>query len=351
MRDNNDATAIREIAHEWYVRLSEFDLSENEKAAFKAWLEQDPRHEDAYERAVAMASAARRLSRDHIDSNLLPEKRRRIGLFWPGRIAESGLARSLRIAPAALVLMALASIALPFLRTQTPPPVIGDVESELYKSDAGQHLEISLADGTSVALGPGTEISVAFSPDLRDVTLHRGSAYFDVKSDVSRPFKVTSNLVTATVLGTQFDIRHSQDLTRVGVAEGRVAVSHPLILDGDQTSLSTQHILSAGQQVAASPTVGLEAVFEIDPAMIGEWRKDRLVYNGARLAELVSDADRYTDKRVLIAEGSEHILDLKISGAFDGRDFESMLTTLEVVHPLSIDSSDPEIILLVADVS
>ena len=26
-------------------------------------------------------------------------------------------------------------------------------------------------------------------------------------------------------------------------------------------------------------------------------------------------------------------------------------TTLEVVHPLSVDSSDPEIILLVADVS
>jgi len=351
MREKNDAAAIREIAHAWHIRLSEFDLSENEKADFQAWLEQDPRHEDAYERAVAMASAIRRLSRDQIDPSLLPEKRRRVGLVWRGQRPVSGLARSLRVAPAALVLMALAFIALPFLRTQEPPPTISKVKSETYESSVGQHLEISLADGSSVALGPGSEISVVFSPDLRRVIVHRGSAYFDVESDVSRPFKVTSNLVTATVLGTQFDIRHSKDLTRIAVAEGRVSVSHPLILDGNQTSLSTQHILSAGQQVAASPKIGFESVLEISPDTIGEWRNDRLVYNGARLAELVSDADRYTDKRVLVAEGSEHILDLKISGAFNGRDFETMLATLEAVHPISVDSSDQNVILLVADAS
>ena len=74
---------------------------------------------------------------------------------------------------------------------------------------------------------------------------------------------------------------------------------------------------------------------------VGEWRSDRLVYETATLAELVADANRYTNARVEFSAGSEFVSAYKISGAFNGHDIDGMLTTLEAIHPVEIDRSEP----------
>ena len=139
-------------------------------------------------------------------------------------------------------------------------------------------------------------------------------------------------------------MRRSGAVTRVAVAEGRVEVAYPMLIGGKPTTLIARRRLEAGTQIAASDSEGLRPASAIDSARVGEWRRGRLVYEAASLVELVADANRYTQTRVEFAAGSEFVSAYKISGAFNSRDIDGMLTTLEAVHPIEIDRSEPDVV-------
>lgn len=348
--NKDDANAIRQAAYAWHLRLSERDAKAHVQIDFRNWLIEDPRHQDAFERAAVILNATGGLTRSDIDSELLPTFARRPGNletgFWPTLLRR----RLIFLIPTAVTLLiAISAIAIPNL-VSTPVSITPvNIETDNYTTQFAQHQTVSLSDGSTVQLGPASEIKVTMSSKARYVELLRGAAYFDVASDPSRPFSVNSQLLTATALGTQFDVRQTPLFTRVAVAEGAVQVAHPLIFNNQPTKLSVRETLRPGEQISAIPSIGMEVVTKIDIEAIAAWRSDRLIYQSASLSELLSDADRYTDKTVSIAAGSEHIADLKISGAFNGQDIERMLATLELIHPVRVDSSDPEAILLRAD--
>ena len=73
-------------------------------------------------------------------------------------------------------------------------------------------LILTLDDGTVVTLSPGSSLKypIDFKNKERDVYLH-GDAHFAVKKDVQNPFKVYTENMVATVLGTTFNIKSSTD--------------------------------------------------------------------------------------------------------------------------------------------
>ncbi|WP_236977150.1 FecR family protein [Membranihabitans maritimus] len=87
---------------------------------------------------------------------------------------------------------------------------------------------IFLKDGTYILLKEGSKIfhPLDFKDDVREVRLE-GEAWFDVKRDTLRPFKVTSKSIITTVLGTSFNIvAHPEDKkVKVAVTSGKVQVS------------------------------------------------------------------------------------------------------------------------------
>ncbi|PWG78241.1 FecR family protein [Pararcticibacter amylolyticus] len=102
---------------------------------------------------------------------------------------------------------------------------------------------IRLSDGTLLSLNAGSTIRIQddFSKERR-VTIIDGEVFFDVKTDPSRPFTVSSGKVTTNVLGTSFNVSAYQELSRltVEVLSGKVKV-----LPGDTQS----NILERGQQL------------------------------------------------------------------------------------------------------
>jgi ferric-dicitrate binding protein FerR (iron transport regulator) len=68
-------------------------------------------------------------------------------------------------------------------------------------------MQFTLTDGTVVSLGAGSELDyyTDFNKTERNVYL-RGDAGFHVKRDPQRPFKVFEDKLTATVLGTIFNV-------------------------------------------------------------------------------------------------------------------------------------------------
>ena len=91
----------------------------------------------------------------------------------------------------------------------------------------GRDCRVTLSDGTRVWLNGESELRFpfGFTSGRREVHL-RGEAFFEVAKDPQRPFVVTSDYYSATVLGTSFDARaYSSDDASVTLVEGSVRVS------------------------------------------------------------------------------------------------------------------------------
>ncbi|WZB75485.1 FecR domain-containing protein [Achromobacter insuavis] len=59
-----------------------------------------------------------------------------------------------------------------------------------YRTGIGERRRIVLADGSALELGSDTALSVHFDSRQRQLTLHRGQAYFQVAADAARRFSV-----------------------------------------------------------------------------------------------------------------------------------------------------------------
>src|SRR5690606_23678664 len=103
------------------------------------------------------------------------------------------------------------------------------VDLRFFFSSRRRHTRFSRdwsSDVCSSDLEPGATLSIPsnFPHISRDIYL-TGTAQFDVKKDLERPFTVFSNKLVTKVLGTRFTIRAPKDGENVvEVAEGKVSV-------------------------------------------------------------------------------------------------------------------------------
>ena len=93
------------------------------------------------------------------------------------------------------------------------PRVESDVAKEMMRVymryiPAGQRINLTLQDGTSVWLNSGSELEypALFAGATRQVKL-RGTALFDVTGNAERPFIVETYACRVEVLGTRFNVR------------------------------------------------------------------------------------------------------------------------------------------------
>ncbi|MEM1404803.1 MAG: FecR domain-containing protein [Pseudomonadota bacterium] len=332
-----------QAAHDWRLLLDSAEASERDRDQFQSWLAEDPSHEQVYNEAIRFWSALGTITTDALDQSFLqPTKRERWTAFT------DRLSGGLRVSTATInatgtfALLCIVSAVYLFGFDRPPHPEItsGPIVANV-STRVGQTESVMLSDGSLVTLGAASTIQTSISSDERVVRLIDGTAFFEVSSDPDRPFVVKADQLMATVLGTTFDVRIAGDVTSVAVAEGSVEVTHPLIVADQATSVVSRHLLSMGQQVMTDARTGLQEIESIDLSDIGAWRRNRLIYNGSSLEELVADANRYSDKPIEIAVNANGIEYLRIRGAFDAEDVDGMLSILEEIHPVSIDRNDP----------
>nr|WP_199081828.1 FecR family protein [Pedobacter sp. ASV19] len=101
----------------------------------------------------------------------------------------------------------------------------------VFNTANSQHKKITLEDGTQIWLNSATKLSVAANftnSNFRKVYLEHGEAFFQVKKDRRRPFKVITQNFTTTVLGTSFNIKSYAELNtyNVAVTSGKVKVDY-----------------------------------------------------------------------------------------------------------------------------
>lgn len=165
----------------------------------------------------------------------------------------------------------------------------------------GDRMELTLPDGTELALDSGTTMEVNLLPQRREVHLTSGQAMFHVARDSARPFVVTAGTTRVTVLGTRFSVRRGNagataDTVEVAVEQGHVSVTSTTPGDLQETHLYE------GQAVQASASGILGAVTTIDPASIAPWRRGLLHFTSTPLASALQEFERYGPSHLVVRD-------------------------------------------------
>lgn len=161
-----------------------------------------------------------------------------------------------------------------------------------HVTSRGELRVVRLADGSTIELAPQTAIEVDGRSDRRRVRLVTGQAFFQVKSDIARPFLVESAGLRATALGTEFDVRLTEEVVGVSVKQG--------IVRAEFASPASVRVLEAGDWTSVSRT-GRVAIGRDAPADIAAWREGRLVARDRPLSQVVDELRPYFNGMIVIA--------------------------------------------------
>ncbi|MFA7601444.1 MAG: FecR domain-containing protein [Novosphingobium sp.] len=324
-----DKEQIRNEAAAWIVREVDGDCSASDVAALQSWLGADPENHRIYLEmkeiwallgdTPGFGPASCEATNDNTqasgdDRPALP--------FWR---------RSYRPIIAAGVAASVAA----FLFTPATPP-----KPLHFSTDIAQIKEIRLDDGSTVTLGPMTSVDVVLAGSERRTLLGRGEAYFTIAKDASRPFIVQTSTSSVRVVGTQFNVRDNARVTQIGVVDGTVEIR-----SGDGSPKSQRLSTLRGGQIAevrrngeGRPIVHLRAQTGDALGLSGSWRDGWLVYNDARLADIVDDVNRYYRPGVTVSTPA--LGERKFTASFRSKDAWKFLRVLESEDDLKVDRQD-----------
>jgi transmembrane sensor len=310
----------------WKSRLDSPDAAASEFLAFEAWLG-GPGARRSFDRIDTLASDIE-VNRDIIGQAMVREDAERIAQL-ESAARRSDNRRRLILGGVGVGIGALAAAAVGGVFWA---PQLGWSD---YVTVKGETRSIKLADGTSVRLNSASAIRVKISGKTRRVLMGGGEAAFDVAHDTARPFLVAVGDNQIRVVGTEFNVLNASGRVAVTVRRGIVEVS------GAPKGHYDIARLTAGDQLAISAGGVVRRANAAEGAFA--WQSGRLVYDGATLAELVSDLNRYYSGPIRV-EG-EDAAALKFSGvlALDGR--EQVVRRLEAFLPVEAVAADGEIIL------
>ncbi len=262
----------------------------------RRWLDADPRHAPAYERAEGLM-----LALGNVEA-----LKARPARNW--RLPALGLG-------AALAASLVAGVAL------TSPPAA---------TDAGASVRVvALKDGSVATLAPGSRLRATSRWTNRRYVLERGEAFFEVRHAQGRRFQVAAGDALIEVLGTRFDARRGDSgQVRVVVEQGRVAV-----YDGPtkttrrlaaKLGAGDYLVLTSGRALAGKTPVG---------APVGAWRTGRLAYADAPLGDVIADINGYGRTRLTVSPKASA---LRVTASFDIAQSEQFVVNLPKILPVAV---------------
>jgi len=363
----NDKTLVSqevaEDAAEWFARLETERPSEKIRHEFVRWLTRSPVHVEEFLRVSALHRALSRelkaepgwLADVLAEASSPADNVVRMADHEPPPPTERRTApwhRRAFWAAAAMVVLAVGIGTLVGIKNLVPA---GD-GGELFATQIGEQRRVVLPDGSGVRLNTDTEILVTMSEELRQVTLVRGEAIFDVEKDPDRPFKVVSDTVLAEAIGTRFNVYRQQKQTVVTVLEGRVAVSSMAAAppppqeinladdggpeeptaSGDRPTPdvgSAPVELDAGHAVAVTKDGTVAQPAPVDLERATSWTRRRMVFDADTLDTVVTEFNRYNREPIVIADAA--LVDRRITGVFNIDDpaaFLALLTDLDDIR-------------------
>jgi transmembrane sensor len=240
-----------------------------------------------------------------------------VDLLKPRRAEMGSSGRFLAVAATALV----ASIGL--LVWWSSRPTV-----DVYRTDVGGFSRVPLSDGSTVSLNTDSEVRVRLGSSIREVTLIRGEALFDVAHDTRRPFDVHAGSTVVRAVGTSFDVRRrGAEEVDVVVTDGKVLVrSDKSAVEGAMDTSPTA-IVTAGEAATAGTTrLDVKKVDPRDTTRRLAWQAGELAFQGESLGEVINEFNRYSRRHLELADPS--LQNIRVGGNFKAIDVDSFIAAL-----------------------
>ena len=181
----------------------------------------------------------------------------------------------------------------------------------------GEQRTVELSDGTQVSLNANSRLVVHYDDRVREVTLLRGEALFNVIKHQLRPFVVVVGDRKVVAMGTSFEVRR-EDPTgsafAVTLVEGRVAiepVSWPDALPSE--SLSQLKLLNPGERLRFDGKAA-EKTDSPDIKRVTAWQRGQLIFEDTSLSEAAAEFNRYGRHKLAIDD--PELGKLRVGGVF-----------------------------------
>jgi transmembrane sensor len=198
------------------------------------------------------------------------------------------------------------------------PPAITPAAFVAAATAVAERDTVALPDGSMAILAPSSRLqAIALDDTVRAFEL-TGEAFFSVRPDAARPFRIHSGSAVTEVLGTAFTVRSREGAAvTVAVREGRVSLSNG---DGAIALAAGQ----VGQVADGSEPALLDAV----PDAWLSWLDGVLEFDGARLDAVTEELSRWFGREVTLADTA--LAGRRVTGRFVTTEPEQALDALSV---------------------
>jgi transmembrane sensor len=305
---------IRDQAIAWFLRVQAQDITVDERRALVRWLNENPEHRQAYQTVEKHWQWM-----DPLKLSSFPARQAALNYRTKPKN------RIVAYAAAAVVLI---SLGLSIYWQQT-----GMIFPKTYQVAKGGRQTIMLADGSTLELNTGSRVKVNITPWRRDVELLQGEAFFQVKHDNQRSFKVRAGRGLITDIGTAFDVYLQPGKVLVAVQEG--------IVDVEAKELRR---LRANQQIAYTDNGEFVSVENQPIASLTAWRRGQLVFHARRLDDALAEMARYHNKQIRLED--DKLAALRISGAFPSNRLDSLLNAVTRILPVRVERQNDHDIMI-----
>ncbi|WP_020186221.1 FecR domain-containing protein [Methylopila sp. 73B] len=276
---------MRDEALAWFLKIQAQGEEAEVVRAFNAWCGADPAH------AAAFAAIAELWSSPEIGGAALR--------FRKPPPARAPVNRRLVVAAAA----SFAAVAV--LSALRAPELLVQIEAD-HVSGTGERSRVALSDGSLMTLDAASAVAVDFSGDRRSVRLLKGAAFFDVRADPARPFRVESAFGLVEVIGTAFEVRREGSADQITLVRGRVDVER-LAAPSERRALQPGQTVEVTRSALSSPRT-------VDSARTVAWMEGWLSFRDRTFGEIVDRLRAYREGRiVLLGSGVAHV---RVSGDY-----------------------------------
>jgi transmembrane sensor len=272
MSTQETARAVADQAAEWATRIDAGTIDPDTNETLRRWLEEDPRHAGALLRAEAALSF---LDRGRALAGVVPKPEPR-PIWIRRKLLFAGAALAAGIAGVAILLSA----------------------PHRYDTRVGEIRQVPLSDGSLVAINTQSAVEVAMHPDVREVTLTRGEAWFKVAHDKNRPFIVSAGRIRVRAVGTAFSVHRHDDGADVLVTEGVVETWTV----GEEERRVRVEAGSKAYVAEYEPPKPIQASADIGRSLA--WREGQIVLEGETLDDAVAQFNRYNTRKLVISDAS-----------------------------------------------
>ncbi|WP_215223102.1 FecR family protein [Echinicola shivajiensis] len=251
-------------------------------------------------------------------------------LWWP----------SLKIA-ASVLLVGLIAFAVYRQVYQLDVPEVKE-ELIVYTKEArsGEKLKLRLPDKTFVILNANSSLSYSseFGKEIREVTL-KGEAFFEVASDKNHPFKVKTEDLVTTALGTAFNAYSREGDVKVALTEGKVKVEQLGQSIGDSDVL-----LVPGQMASfTSEENYVLRVEDFEPSKVTVWKEGKIRFKSQKLKDVIDNLEQWYSIDIELSKGVKD--GRKVSGLFNNESLENILNGLSFSLGIKYEIKENKVII------